>query len=452
MTAPLTPPRKSPRKTPARSDERTASGLSRRPLLAAAAASALWPALSRPLRAEEANHLRIGFISPRSGALAGFGETDGYVLEVARRALARGIAVNGRTYTVEILDRDSQSDPARAGQLAHSLINEAGVDLMLSTSTPEVVNPVSDACEAAGVPSLSTIMPWEAWYFGRGAKPGQPSPFRWTYLFSFGVDEFARSYVSEWNGASFRTNRRVGVLYPNDADGNAIRQHLAPKLKEAGFEIFDPGPYEDGTTDYSAQIAFFKRNRCEIFNTFPIPPDFATFWRQAAQQGYTRMVKIVQVAKTGLFPSSIEALGPLGYNIASGLYWHPDFPYSSPLTGLDGPALANGYETATGRQWTQQLGASLALIDAGIAALKASADPKDRQAVARALAGLRAMTMVGELDFTKGPVPNVVATPIIGAQWIKAKPGSRFKLDYVIVENANDPKVPVRTKLLPYSV
>ncbi len=425
-------------------------GLGRRPLLTAAAGAALLTPLPRRARAQGANHLRIGFLSPRSGALAGFGETDGYVLDVARKALANGIAINGQTYTVEILDRDTQSDPARAGQLAHSLINEAGVDLMLSTSTPEVVNPVSDACEAAGVPSLSTIMPWEAWYFGRGAKPGQPSPFRWTYLFSFGVDEFAKSYISTWNGP-VKTNRRVGVLYPNDADGNAIRAHLAPKLKEAGFEIFDPGPYEDGTTDYSAQIAFFKRNRCEIFNTFPIPPDFATFWRQAAQQGYTRMVKIAEVAKTGLFPSSIEALGPLGYNIAAGVYWHPDFPYRSPLTGLDGHALAQGYETASGKQWTQQLGASLSLIDAGIAALKASANPKDKKAVAESLSRLKAMTMMGELDFTKGPVPNVFATPIIGAQWIKAKPGSRFKLDYVIIENANDPNVPVSNKLMPYS-
>ena len=45
---------------------------------------------------------------------------------------------------------------------------------MLATSTPEVVNPVADACEAAGVPCLSTVDPWESWYFGRGAKPGQP--------------------------------------------------------------------------------------------------------------------------------------------------------------------------------------------------------------------------------------------------------------------------------------
>ena len=75
-------------------------------------------------------------------------------------------------------------------------------------------------------------------------------------------------------------------MWPNDADGNAIRAALGPLLKKAGYTIVDPGAYKDGTNDYSAQIAKFKKENCEIFNTFPIPPDFATFWQQAAQQGY----------------------------------------------------------------------------------------------------------------------------------------------------------------------
>ena len=93
-------------------------------------------------------------------------------------------------------------------------------------------------------------------------------------------------------------------------------QNLAPGLAKAGFTIIDPGPYEDGTTDYSAQISTFKKEKCEIFNTFPIPPDFAAFWRQAAQQGYTKIVKIAQIAKTGLFPAQVDSLGDLGYNLA----------------------------------------------------------------------------------------------------------------------------------------
>ena len=426
------------------------AGLSRRALLAGAGAAGFALAGGRRVFAAGAeNTLKVGFISPRTGALGGFGQTDGYVLEVVRKALASGFAIGDKTFDVKILDQDTQSDPSRAGQLAKGLINSDKVDLMLVVSTPETINPVADACEASGVPCLSTVMPWEAWYFGRGAKPGAPSPFKWTYHFGFGVDEFHKTYVSQWN--LIPTNKKVGVLYPNDADGNAIRANLAPALAKDGFTIVDAGPYEDGTTDFSAQIALFKKEKCEIFNSFPIPPDFAAFWRQAAQQGFTKTVKIVQVAKTGLFPDGIEALGNLGFNISSAAYWHKAFPYKSSLTGVSGVDLADGYEKSAGKQWTQQLGASLSLFDAGFAALKAAGDPTDKAAVAKAIAGLNTTTIAGKVDFTSGPVPNVASGPIIGAQWVKAPAGSKFKLDYVVTDHVTDPNVPIAAKLLPYN-
>jgi branched-chain amino acid transport system substrate-binding protein len=393
--------------------------------------------------------IRVGFISPRTGPLGGFGQTDGYVLEVARKALAGGLEAGGKTWKVEILDQDTQSDPSRAGQLAKDLINNKAIDLMLAVSTPETINPVADACEAAGVPCLSTVMPWEAWYFGRGAKPGAPSPFKWTYHFGFGVGEFLKTYVSQWN--LLQTNKKVGVMYPNDADGNAIRANLAPALSNAGFTIVDPGAYETGTTDFSAQIALFKQEGVEIFNSFPIPPDFAAFWRQAAQQGLTQQIKICQVAKTGLFPSDIEALGDLGVNISSAAYWHKAFPYRSTLAGISGQELADGYEAASGKQWTQQLGASLALFDAGFDALKASANAKNKEAVARAISTLKTTTIAGKVDFTSGPVANVSPGPIIGTQWVKAPEGSKFALNYEVTENVTDSNVPVSAKLVPYN-
>lgn len=428
----------------------TARGaLTRRSLVQVALAAGLLPTGLRSAKAQSADTLKVGFISPITGPLAGFGKTDPYVLEQVRAALANGIEIGGKTYAVEILDRDTQSNPSIAGQLAKELIDSEGVDLMLAISTPETINPVSDACEAAGVPCISTVMPWEAWYFGRGAKPGEASPFKWSFHFGFGVDEFFRTYVAQWN--LIETNKKVGVMYPNDADGNAIRAVLAPKLAEAGFTIVDPGPYETGTTDFSSQIARFRDEGCEIFNTFPIPPDFAAFWRQAAQQGLHKQFKIVQVAKTGLFPDGIESLGELGVNLSSAAYWHRDMPYISPVTGLDGKALCDGYEAASGQQWTQQLGATMSLFDTGFQALKASSDPKSKDAVVAAIAGLNTTTMIGKVDFTAGPVPNVSPGPIIGTQWVKAPEGSKFALDYVVTNNATDPAVPVAATLLPYN-
>jgi len=230
-------------------------GVSRRDFVKRAAAGAGGIAFAGRIStafAQAADVIKIGFVSPRTGPLGGFGEGDPFVLGLARKALANGITSGGKKYKVEIIDQDSQSDPSRASQLAKSMISTDNVDLMLVTSTPEVVNPVSDACESAGVPCISTVMPWEAWYFGRGAKPGEPSPFKWTYHFSFGVAEFAKAYISEWNNGAVPTNKKIGVMFPNDADGNALRQHMIPIFEKAGFSVFDPGGYEDGTTDYSA--------------------------------------------------------------------------------------------------------------------------------------------------------------------------------------------------------
>lgn len=421
-----------------------AAGLVSGPLLAACAPTS-GSSGSSSGSGTSSGTITIGFVSPRTGAAAGFGEPDAYVLDLARKALAAGLTIGGKKYDVTIVDKDSQSNPQRSAQVANDLLHGSNVDLMLTTSTPETVNPVSDACEAAGVPCISTVVPWEAWYFGRGATPDKP--FTYTFHFCFGVDEFAKTYSGMWPQVS--TNKKVAVMWPNDADGNAIRKSLGPLLVKAGFTIVDPGAYTDGTNDYSSQIAKFKAENCEIFNTFPIPPDFATFWQQAAQQGYKP--KIAQIAKTGLFPSQVEALGAIGVGLAGGAYWHPTFPYSSPLTGVSSKQLGDGYQNANGKQWNQQLGASLALFDVAAAALKAAANPKDKAGLAKAIGALSVDTPVGHLAWGKGPVPNVVATPIIGGQWVSAASGSKYKLDFVVCDNSTDSNVPVASKLRPYA-
>jgi branched-chain amino acid transport system substrate-binding protein len=389
--------------------------------------------------------IKIGYVSPRTGPAAGFGETDDWLIEVVRNKIKDGIKSGGKNYKVEIILKDSQSDPQRAGQVANGLITGDKVDLMLASSTPESVNPVSDACEAAGVPCISTVVPWQAWYFGRGAKPKDPKAFKFVYHFSFGVEAFAQAYISQWGQVP--TNKKVGVMWPNDDDGNAIRANMGPLLEKAGFKIVDPGAYEDGTNDYSAQIAKFKSENCEIFNTFPLPPDFATFWRQAAQQNYKP--KIAQIAKTGLFPSQVEALGQLGNNLSTAAFWHPQYPYKSTVTGLAGKQISDSYEAKSGKQWTQVCGTGLALFDAGIEALKQAPNPKDRQGLSDTIGKLKVETPVGILDWGKQPIKNVVPNIIIGAQWVKGT--GKFPLDLVITENAMDPSVKTQAKLKPYA-
>ena len=295
------------------------------------------------------------------------------------------------------------------------------------------------------MPAISTVEPWEAWFFGRKGDPKKG--FKSVFHFSFGTGDFAKTYLSQWSLIS--TNKKVGVMWPNDADGNAIRASLGPLLEKGGYTIVDPGAYQDGTSDFSSQIAKFKQEGVEIFNTFPIPPDFATFWRQAAQQGLTRQIKIAQIAKAGLFPSEIVALGSIGYLLATGAYWHPVFPYKWHLTGQSGKQLAADYEKKMGKPWNQNLGSDSALFDVAVAAFRKAGNPKNKKAVANAMRTLRVDTPLGHLDWAKGPVPNVVTTPIPGCQWVKSN--DKFKVDLLMTEHAGDKRVPIQAKLKPYN-
>ena len=87
-----------------------------------------------------------------------------------------------------------------------------------------------------------------------------------------------------------------------------------------------------------------------------------------------------------------------------------------------------------------------------MAALKASHNPKDRTAVANAIKTLKVETPNGVLHWgvggAKNPVPNVVATPIIGGQWVHAK--GKFPLDFLLCEHSSDPHVPIAAHLKPY--
>jgi branched-chain amino acid transport system substrate-binding protein len=410
------------------------------------------PVWAQPRTVEASNTIKLGFVSPLTGPLAGFGEGDPYIIGLAKHAWRNGMTIGGKHYAVQIINKDTQSDPAKAAQVANELIHKDGVDLMLVTSTPEVVNPVADASEAAGVPCVGTVDPWESFYFGRGAKPGGKNPFRYSFLFSFGTQQFADAYEHLW--PQVKTNKHVGVMYPNDTDGNAFRSSLIPLLKKAGYKVFDPGGYQDGQTDYTSLISFYKKHNCEIFHCAPIPPDFTTLWKQAAQQGYTKMCKIAQLAKTGLFPSQISASGNLGPYLASGAYWTPHFPYRSPATGLSSKQIGDNYTKKTGRQWNQQLGASMSLFDVAQAVLKKAGDPKDKSKVADAFTHLNVLTASGQLHWGIGgkhnPVPPVVTTPIIGGQWVPQPKGSKFPLDFVLCEHSGDPHVPIQARLKPY--
>ncbi|HEY7253800.1 MAG TPA: ABC transporter substrate-binding protein [Methylomirabilota bacterium] len=410
---------------------------------ASTAAAALQGLQPRRAAAQRARTLKIGYVSPQTGPLAGFGETDSFVVAGIRKAVGSGLSIRGQSAPVEILVRDSQSDPNRAAEVASRLILSDKVDLMLVSSTPETTNPVSDQCEANGTPCISSVCPWQPWFFGRGGKP--ETGFKSTFHFFWGLEDIIGVFVDMWN--TLPTNKVVGALWPNDGDGNAWgdpQRGFPPALASAGYKLVDPGRYPNLTDDFSAQISAFKKEKVEIVTGVPIPPDWTTFWKQAAQQGFKP--KIASVGKALLFPRSVEALGNLGDGMSTEVWWTPRHPFKSSLTGASAAELGAAYTKETKKQWTQPLGFTHALFEVAVDVLKRTASADDKGAIVAAIRATNQQTVVGPISWAKGPVPNVTKTPLVGGQWGR---GKEFRFDMTIVSNRNAPNIPASGKLRP---
>ena len=386
-------------------------------------------------RAYAEKTIKLGFISPETGPIAAFGSADSFIIGEIKKAIAGGVDVGGKKMQVEILVRDSQSNPSRAAELAAELITKDKVDLMLASSTADTTMPVSDQCELNAVPCLTTDTPWQPWYFGRGATPDKG--FDYTYHFFWGADQVVTTFTGLWN--SIPTNKNVGGVWSNDPDGvglSDMQRGLPPGFIKAGYKYTDMGLFTPLSNDFSAQIAKLKAANCDIVTGVFLPPDFATFWAQCGQQGYKP--KAVTVAKALLFPASIEALGDRGVGLSSEEWWSPNHPFKSGLTGQSAAELCAAFTKATGKQWVQPIGFKHALLEVALDILKRTKDINDPKAIVDAMAATNYHSIVGPVNFKTGPVKNVSTTPLVGGQWVK---GKDFKYDILIANNSAYPDI-----------
>ena len=415
----------------------------RRTLIQAGGALAGAAALGFPsLVLAQGKTIKIGFVSPQTGPLAPFGEADKFTIEQMNKLFGGGIDIGGNKVAVQIIQKDSQSNPNRAGEVANDLILKDKVDLMLVSSTPETANPVSDACELNEIPCISTVVPWQPWFFGRQGDPGKG--FEWTYHMFWGLEDVIGNFLAGWK--SVPTNKKVGGLFPNDGDGNAWgdKELGFPKpLAKEGFSLTDPGRFQNMNNDFSAQIAAFKKDNCEIVTGVVIPPDAKTFLTQAKQQGYKP--KVVTLGKALLFPAAIEALGDLGDGLTTEVWWSPSHPFASSLTRQSAKQLADSYESIAKKQWTQPIGFAHALFEVAVDALKRTKDLGDAGSLRDAIKATNLKTVVGDVKWGgPGPFKNVSKTPLVLGQWVK---GKKYKYELVIVNNQAAPGIPVGGKL-----
>jgi branched-chain amino acid transport system substrate-binding protein len=404
--------------------------------------------------AEAGREIKVGFVDALTGNLAGFGIPGQWCVTRWNEAVKDGVVCgDGKNHPIKISVQDSQSDTNRASQVAGDLILNGKVDFMMAAASPDTVNPVADQAEANGCPCLTTDAPMEPYYFSRQKDPANPVPFKWTYHLFWGFDEIGAVFYDTWKALT--TNKKVGIMFPNDVDGNAYRQYFTPAAVTAqGFTMVDGGAFQPMTEDFTSAISLFKKEACEICSCVFLPPEMANFWNEALQQNYHPVV--FQAIKGSLFPTAMEAMGKSGDGVSGTNWFHPTFPYKSSLTGETCQELCDDFEKRVNQEWTQPI-MHYCVFEWVVDVLKRTTNVDDKEEIMKRVTETKNTFVCGPVDFTvpvaAGPtskrhVPNVYVTPMWGGQW-RLDPGGKWMYKLVVVLNSAAPDLKVEDSLQP---
>lgn len=397
---------------------------------AALGASAVVPSLVKNVYAQQKkDFILIGHPNPSTGPLAGFGEASPWADEKAVEAINKAGGLYIKEYDKKVPVKlklvDTESDPTKAAELASKLILGDKVDLMVVMHTPDTVNPVSAMCERYKMPCISLDNPVEPWLSG--------GPYKYSFHAFWTVDKVTDLFAGIWGEYAGKTNKVVGGLFPNDPDGTAWVGVFGKKLPAMGYKFIDPGRFPYMQKDFTTMISLFKKENVEILTGCLIPPDWITAWKQCHQQGF--IPKIATIAKACLFPADVNAQGGnLPSGITTEVWWSPNHPFKSSLTGETPKDLCDAWTKETNKPWTAPIGFKYAGFEIAADVLK-RAQTLDKEKVREALAKTDLDTIVGHIKYND---KNYSETPLVAGQWVK---GKKWPWELEIVYNKQAPSI-----------
>ena len=384
---------------------------------------------------EVGREVKIGNPLPMTGVLASFGSYEKWADELSTKALGDGMVLgDGKMHKISIVQTDTQSDSNRAAQVAGDMIANEKVDILISSGTPDTVNPAADQAEALGCPMVSTNDPMEAFIFGRNMKPDTVQTYPYGLL--FGVDQELVTQPQAFD--KVQTNKKMGILLANEVDGNTWASIVVDGFKGLGYDVTFPQQYQPGTEDFTVQIAAFKKAGCEILTGTHYANDFTNFWKQSLQQGfYPRLVFTGGKCFSDFaFP---KALGDTSIGFMANWLLHKSFPFTDSLTGLTVAQLCDQYEADTGGEWSENVGVQAARSWA-VDVLKRATNLDDKQTIVDAIKTTKMETVYGPIDFTepvsatgRHPFANVYKCVTTTTQCVSgadAKPTANTKFPY----------------------
>jgi len=261
--------------------------------------------------------IRFGAPLPLTGPLApeGIKQQEGYDLWAEQANKAGGISVGGKTYKVEIVYADYQSNTPRAVQTTEQMITQNNVNFLFGAFGSGAAKAASTVSEKYKVPTIAAA-----------ASSSQVYDQGYKYLFgTFTPNDTLTTPLTQIIKTKAPDVKKVAILARNDLFPLAIAQEMEKSAKANGMEVGYFEKYAIGTLDHSAALSQIKSLSSQwIFITGYIN-DLLLIRKQMVDQEIK--APVVTMIAGPAYRDFIEQAGQTAENITSASWWHPAEEY-----------------------------------------------------------------------------------------------------------------------------
>jgi len=381
--------------------------------------------LSAPKAPKE---IRVGCVASVTGMFAGMADGGVFGLQAAFDDINKqgGVLVKeyGRKIPMKLIVVDSESDPAKTGLLAESLVVQEKVQfLVCHNEPPQVHAPVARIAAKHKIPHLADVAVMEPWL---GMRQDASPPFDYTWALGFAIVTpgppgytILDTWKEELDKYGDKTNKKVGVFATDEPDGAAWYTIFPQAMKEWGYEVVGVekklGLFPIDTTDFSTIIQQWKQAGVEILWGNAPAPVFGALLKQARAMGFEP--KIISAGRAALYYTDVMAWGSdLANGVGTETFWSPGTKSYAAIGNTTPATLLERWQKGKKRPFNvaMVLGYQVAqvLVDSIQRAGTLNADQ-----VSKAIGETDMMTMCDRVKFDQKT--HFARIPVVFGQWQK---------------------------------
>ena len=220
----------------------------------------------------ETNPIKLGQVISVTGELAMEGLYQRQGSELAIEKINASGGINGRKLTL-IVEDDQTTNPGAVGAI-QKLLEDKDIPMLLGSNRSTALQAMLPTINEAKIPVAIGGTNYGLTHTGS----------QWVFRFRPN-DGFTGKVIAKFLVEELK-QKKIGIVYANDAFGTGLRDFVVPALKELNAEVAFIQGVNNGEKDFTGVVQGLRASTATAFTTlFTFSTDLGVFSRQVKQLG-----------------------------------------------------------------------------------------------------------------------------------------------------------------------